>query len=118
MHDAIWKQGDTCLSRLFNPLTQWYGLAEFLDGNNDNKDNSDGDKNEDNSVAATVVNINEDLFLTDETSIFSLSTNAINLFLPKYGQTIVAEMKFRMNLCFAVARNEVPVDIIIELHDA
>ena len=30
----------------------------------------------------------------------------------------MAVMKCRMNLCFAVARYEVLVDIVIELHDA
>ena len=39
-----------------------------------------GDKNKDKSVAVTMVNINEDIFLPDETSIFSLSTNEINIF--------------------------------------
>ena len=46
-----------------------------------------------------------------------LLTNAINLFRPKYGQTVVAAMKFQKNLCFAVTKNEVPADIVLELHD-
>ena len=65
-----------------------------------------------------MVDIDEDLLLPDKTSIFSLSTNAINIFPPKYGQNIVVVMKCRMNMCFGVARNEVPVDIVLELHDA
>ena len=40
----------------------------------------DSDGNKDNSAAATMVNINEDILLTDEISIFFLSTNAINIF--------------------------------------
>ena len=56
--------------------------------------------------------------LPDKTFILFLSTNSVNIFRPKYRQTVVAEMKFRMNLCFAVARNEVPVDIVFEIHDA
>ena len=30
---------------------------------------------------------------------------------------IVEDMEFRINLYFAVERNEVPVDIVLELHD-
>ena len=81
---------------MFNPLTQRYGATESIDGGNNNKDNS---------AAATIVNINEDILLPDKTSIFFLSTSAISIFLPKYGQTVVAVMKCRVNMCLAVARN-------------
>ena len=96
MHNAISKQGETCSSRMFNPLTQRYGLADFL---------VKGNKNKDNSASETVVNMNEDILLPDKTSIFFLSTSAISIFLPKYGQTVVAVMKCRVNMCLAVARN-------------
>ena len=46
---------------MFNPLTQRYGATESIDGGNNNKDNS---------AAATIVNINEDILLPDENSIF------------------------------------------------
>ena len=77
-----------------------------------------GDKNKDKSVAVTMVNINEDIFLPDETSIFSLSTNEINIFWPKYGQTVVAATKFWTNLCFAVAQNEFWIDIVLQLQNS
>ena len=55
MHNTIRKQGDTWPSRLFNPLTQRYGLAELLDSGDDNKENRDGDNNKENSVVAAMV---------------------------------------------------------------
>ena len=80
MHDAISKQGDTWSIHMFNHLVQWYGLAESFDDCNDNKDISNGDNNKENSAENTVFNIKEDLLIPDKTSIFSLSTNVINLF--------------------------------------
>ena len=77
-------------------------LAESLDNSDENKDNSGGDKNNYNSAAATMAYINEDILLPDKTSIFSLLTNEINFFRPKYANTDVAAMKFRMNLFFTV----------------
>ena len=71
-HDAIRKQGATCSRRLFNPLTQRYGLLESLDGGNHNKYNS---------VATMVVNINEYLLLPDENSLlFSRLMQPISFF--------------------------------------
>ena len=61
-HDAIMKQGNTWSIVIFNSLMQRYGFAESLDGGKDNMENSDGDENKDNSMAAMVVNINEDIF--------------------------------------------------------
>ena len=107
--DAIQNQGDTWSSRIFNTLTQRYGLAGFIGKGNDNRDNIATD---------TVVNMNEDILLPDKTSTFFLSDSAINLFLPKYGQTVAAEMKCQMNLFLAVARNEVPVDTVLEIYNA
>ena len=63
-----------------------------------------------------MVNIIEDVLLHDKTSKFFLFDNAINIFSPKDRQTVVAAMKWRMNLCFVLEQNEVPVDIVIELH--
>ena len=60
-HDSIWNQDNTFSICMFNPLTQWYGLAESLDSSNDNKENS---------TVATMVNINGDLLLPDKPSIF------------------------------------------------
>ena len=37
-NNDIRKQNETLLSRLFNTLTQRYGLSESLDGGNDNKE--------------------------------------------------------------------------------
>ena len=90
---------------------------ESIKVGDDNKDNSDSDDNHNNSMAVMVVNINKDFLLPDETSIFFLLTNAINLFRPKYGQTVVSTMKWQTSIFFVVAQNELTVDIIIELHD-
>ena len=92
-------------------------LVESIKVGDDNKDNSDSNDNHNNSMAVMVVNNNKDILLPDKTSIFSLLTNAINLFRPKYGQTVVATMKWQTNMFFVVAKNELTVDIIIELHD-
>ena len=90
----------------------------MLNGGENNKENSNVNRNKENSAAVTLVNINEYLLLPDENYIFSLSNNAINIFGPKYGNTVVAVMNFRTNLQFAVARNDVLVDIVLEIHDA
>ena len=42
---------DTWSSRLFNPLTQRYRLAEYINGGGKNKDDSDGNNNKDNSLS-------------------------------------------------------------------
>mmetsp|Transcript_22847 Transcript_22847/g.49599 ORF Transcript_22847/g.49599 Transcript_22847/m.49599 type:complete len:118 (-) Transcript_22847:37-390(-) len=51
------------------------------------------------------------------TSIFYISTEAIKLFHPKEGQTVVDAIKNRMDLCFGVANNTVPLEAVLEMHD-
>ena len=62
--------------------------------------------------------MNEDILIPDKTSIFPLSTNAITLFRSKDGHTVLAAMECRINLCFEVTWNEVPVDIVFDLCNA
>ena len=49
--------------------------------------------------------------------IYYTSPESTKLFHPREGINVVSTIKIRMNLCFSVAKNVVPVEDIIEMHN-
>ena len=54
--------------------------------------------------------------LPEGTSKYNISPEETKLFHPEEGQNVVIAIKIRINLCFSVANNVVPVEDILNMH--
>ena len=55
--------------------------------------------------------------LTEGTSIYYIHPEETNLFHPKEVQNVVSAINIRMNFCFSVENNVVPVEDILYMHN-